>query len=157
MKKAFLVMMAFVIGMTVTSCKQGQKSGTTPEEAAANPVETLNQLVDKAKAEGANWSVDEWKEAYRTAFYAMSPAMKGMYEIMQLMKGTTDESVDTVAIAKAMTKAKEIEVKFGQVASIVERFDSIGNLYPNGKSVSEDKDFEKQLLKEVGLPENLDL
>ena len=156
MKKAFIVMMAFMLGMAVTSCKQGQKAAPTAEEVAADPVATMNQLVEKAQAEGANWSVDEWKEAYHTAFLAMSPAMKGMYEVMQIIQ-TEGAATDTVAINKAMAKAKDIEAQFGKLGGIVEKFDSIGKLYPNGKTVSEDKEFEKQCLKEIGLPEDFSL
>ena len=156
MKKAFVVMMAFMLGMAVTSCKQGQKAVPTAEEVAADPVATLNQLVEKAQAEGANWSVDEWKEAYHTAFLAMSPAMKGMYEVMQLIQGE-GAATDTAAINKAMAKAKDIEAEFGKLGGIVEKFDSIGKLYPNGKTVSEDKEFEKACLKEIGLPEDFSL
>ena len=156
MKKAFIVMMAFMLGMVVTSCKQGQKAAPTAEEVAADPVATLNQLVEKAQAEGANWSVDEWKEAYHTAFLAMSPAMKGMYEVMQLIQGE-GAATDTAAISKAMAKAKDIEAEFGKLGGIVEKFDSIGKLYPNGKTVSEDKEFEKACLKEIGLPEDFNL
>ena len=54
MKKAFIVMMAFMLGMAVTSCKQGQKAAPTAEEVAANPAETLTKLVEQAQAEGAN-------------------------------------------------------------------------------------------------------
>ena len=125
MKKAFIVMMAFMLGMAVTSCKQGQKAAPTAEEVAADPVATLNQLVEKAQAEGANWSVDEWKDAYHTAFLAMSPAMKGMYEVMQLIQGE-GAATDTAAISKAMAKAKDIEAEFGKLGGIVEKFDSIG-------------------------------
>ena len=156
MKKAFIVMMAFMLGMAVTSCKQGQKAAPTAEEVAADPVATLNQLVEKAQAEGANWSVDEWKDAYHTAFLAMSPAMKGMYEVMQLIQGE-GAATDTAAISKAMAKAKDIEAEFGKLGGIVEKFDSIGKLYPNGKTVSEDKEFEKACLKESGLPEDFNL
>jgi hypothetical protein len=156
MKKAFIVMMAFMLGMAVTSCKQGQKAAPTAEEVAADPVATLNQLVEKAQAEGANWSVDEWKDAYHTAFLAMSPAMKGMYEVMQLIQGE-GAATDTAAISKAMAKAKDIEAEFGKLGGIVEKFDSIGKLYPNGKTVSEDKEFEKACLKEIGLPEDFNL
>ena len=156
MKKAFIVMMAFMLGMAVTSCKQGQKAAPTAEEVAADPVATLNQLVEKAQAEGANWSVDEWKEAYHTVFLAMSPAMKGMYEVMQIIQ-TEGAATDTVAINKAMAKAKDIEAQFGKLGGIVEKFDSIGKLYPNGKTVSEDKEFEKACLKEIGLPEDFNL
>lgn len=156
MKKAFIVMMAFMLGMAVTSCKQGQKAAPTAEEVAADPVATLNQLVEKAQSEGANWSVDEWKDAYHTAFLAMSPAMKGMYEVMQLIQGE-GAATDTAAISKAMAKAKDIEAEFGKLGGIVEKFDSIGKLYPNGKTVSEDKEFEKACLKEIGLPEDFNL
>ena len=156
MKKAFIVMMAFMLGMAVTSCKQGQKAAPTAEEVAADPVATLNQLVEKAQAEGANWSVDEWKDAYHTAFLAMSPAMKGIYEVMQLIQGE-GAATDTAAISKAMAKAKDIEAQFGKLGGIVEKFDSIGKLYPNGKTVSEDKEFEKACLKEIGLPEDFNL
>jgi ABC-type glycerol-3-phosphate transport system substrate-binding protein len=156
MKKAFIVMIAFVLGLAVTSCKQGQKAAPTAEEVAANPVEILNQLIENAQTEGANWSVDEWKEAYHTVFLAMSPAMKGMYEVMQIIQ-TEGAATDTVAINKAMAKAKDIEAQFGKLGDIVEKFDSIGKLYPNGKTVSEDKEFEKQCLKEIGLPEDFSL
>ena len=156
MKKAFIVMMAFMLGMAVTSCKQGQKAAPTAEEVAANPAETLTKLVEQAQAEGANWSVDEWKDAYHTAFLAMAPAMKGMYEVMQLIQGE-GAATDTAAINKAMSKAKDIEAEFGKLGGIVEKFDSIGKLYPNGKTVSEDKEFEKACLKEIGLPEDFNL
>lgn len=156
MKKAFIVMIAFVLGLAVTSCKQGQKAAPTAEEVAANPVEILNQLIENAQTEGANWSIDEWKEAYHTVFLAMSPAMKGMYEVMQIIQ-TEGAATDTVAINKAMAKAKDIEAQFGKLGDIVEKFDSIGKLYPNGKTVSEDKEFEKQCLKEIGLPEDFSL
>ena len=156
MKKAFIVMIAFMLGLAVTSCKQGQKAAPTAEEVAANPVEILNQLIENAQTEGANWSIDEWKEAYHTVFLAMSPAMKGMYEVMQIIQ-TEGAATDTVAINKAMAKAKDIEAQFGKLGDIVEKFDSIGKLYPNGKTVSEDKEFEKQCLKEIGLPEDFSL
>jgi ABC-type glycerol-3-phosphate transport system substrate-binding protein len=156
MKKAFIVMIAFMLGLAVTSCKQGQKAAPTAEEVAANPVEILNQLIENAQTEGANWSIDEWKEAYHTVFLAMSPAMKGMYEVMQIIQ-TEGAATDTVAINKALAKAKDIEAQFGKLGDIVEKFDSIGKLYPNGKTVSEDKEFEKACLKEIGLPEDFNL
>ena len=156
MKKAFVVMMAFMLGMAVTSCKQGQKAAPTAEEVAADPVATLNQLVEKAQSEGANWSVDEWKDAYHTAFLAMAPAMKGMYEVMQLIQGE-GAATDTAAISKAMQKAQSIEKEFSELGTIVGQLDSIGKLYPNGQTVSEDKEFEKACLKEIGLPEDFNL
>ena len=158
MKKTLVVMMAFVLGMAITSCKQGPKTdGASEEEAAANPTETLNNLVEKAKSEGANWSVDQWKDAYKQAFVVMTPMLKGMYEISQAIQSAGTENADTAAISKAMAKAKELEEQFGSLGEIVAQFDSIGKTYPNGKAVSDDKEFQKELMKEAGLPEDFDM
>ena len=54
--------MAFVLGLAVMSCKQGPKAEATEADAAVDPIQGLTELVEKAKADGANWSVDEWKD-----------------------------------------------------------------------------------------------
>ena len=52
MKKTLVVMMAFVLGLAITSCKQGPKA-VDPEAAAADPAQTLTELIEKSKADGA--------------------------------------------------------------------------------------------------------
>jgi hypothetical protein len=56
-----------------------------------------------------------------------------------------------------MQKAQSIEKEFGELGTFVGQLDSIGKLYPNSKTVSEDKEFEKACLKEIGLPEDFSL
>lgn len=150
MKKTLVVMMAFVFGMAITSCKQGSK-GADQEAAAADPAKTLTELVEKSKADGSKWTVDEWKDAFKTAMAAVAPTMKEISAIMESLKPKEGEDIDTTKLAEAMGKIKAIEEKFTPVQELLNQFDSISKSYPNGKAVSEDKEFEEQCLKEFDI------
>ena len=152
MKKTLVVMMALMLGLAITSCKQGPKAAD-PEAAAADPAQTLTELIEKSKADGSKWSVDEWKDAYKTAMAAVAPTMKEIGSIMESFKPKEGEDVDTTKLAEAMTKMKAIEEKFAPVQELLNQFDSISKSYPNGKAVSEDKAFEEQCMKEFGIPD----
>ena len=152
MKKTLVVMMAFVLGLAITSCKQAPKA-VDPEAAAADPAQTLTELVEKSKAEGANWSVDEWKNAYKTAMAAVAPQMQELGAIMESIKGGPDQEVDTAKVSQAMEKMEELGKKFQPLQDILTQFDSISRSYPNGKAVAEDKEFEKQMMEEFKIPD----
>ena len=145
-------MMAFVLGLAITSCKQAPKA-VDPEAAAADPAQTLTELVEKSKAEGANWSVDEWKNAYKTAMAAVAPQMQELGAIMESIKGGPDQEVDTAKVSQAMEKMEELGKKFQPLQDILTQFDSISRSYPNGKAVAEDKEFEKQMMEEFKIPD----
>ncbi len=161
MKKTLVVMMAFVLGIAVTSCKQGQKAEGAVNEAeeveevatAGNPTEVITSLVEKAKSEGANWTVDQWKDAYKQAFTVMVPFMKGLQEVAEVIKTNNKANGDTAAIAAAIKKAQVLGNEFKPIEDIIHQFDSISSSYPNGKAVEEDKEYRKQLLKEFGISE----
>lgn len=88
MKKVFL-MFAAAMAMTMISCNgtagDGSATDSTaqaaeqveqPAEAAPAPAEqpaSLADIVEKAKAEGAKWSADEWKEQFKKALEAYKP------------------------------------------------------------------------------------
>lgn len=152
MKKTLVVMMAFMLGLAITSCKQGPKAAD-PEAAAADPAQTLTELIEKSKADGSKWSVDEWKDAYKTAMVAVAPTLKEIGTIMEQFKPKEGEDIDTTKLAEAMNKMKAIEEKFAPVQELLNQFDSISKSYPNGKAVSEDKAFEEQCMKEFGIPD----
>ena len=152
MKKTLVVMMALILGLAITSCKQGPKAAD-PEAAAADPAQTLTELIEKSKADGSKWSVDEWKDAYKTAMVAVAPTLKEIGTIMEQFKPKEGEDIDTTKLAEAMNKMKAIEEKFAPVQELLNQFDSISKSYPNGKAVSEDKAFEEQCMKEFGIPD----
>ena len=150
MKKTLVVMMAFMLGLAITSCKQGPKA-VDAAEAAADPAKTLTELVDKAKAEGANWSVDEWKDAFKTAMACVAPTMKEVQDLTNSLQTKECEEPDTAKLAEVMTKLGELKVKYDPIENLISQFDSISKSYPNGKAVSDDKEFEKAMMKEFGL------
>ena len=153
MKKTLVVMMAFALGLAITSCKQGPKAPADAAEAAADPAKALTELVEQSKSEGANWSVDEWKNAYKTAMAAVAPQMQELGAIMESVKGSPDQQVDTAKVAEVMAKMEELGKKFEPLQNLLSQFDSISKSYPNGKAVADDKEFEKQCMEEFKIPD----
>lgn len=153
MKKTLVVMMAFVLGMAVTSCKQGQKTevANAVEEAVAAPsaAEVLTNLIEKAQAEGADWTVDQWKDVVKESFAAMVPTMKSLADFEAVMNA---EAPDSTAIADAVAKLQEGEMNFANARPLLEQFVSVLKSFPNGKTVFEDKEFFNSMAKEFGIP-----
>ena len=161
MKKVLVVMMAFVMGMAVTSCKQGPKAeGETAgqeevtKQTPADPIEALTAVVEKAKAEGANWTVDQWKDAMKEAMVAIAPIMKEMAELTGSVQGKEGEEPDAAKIAEVAGKLEEFSKKYEPMEPLMSQLDSIAKASENGKTVLDDKEFEKQLKQELGLPED---
>ena len=160
MKKLFLVaIVALAMGLGMTSCKQnaapaGEAAEAEQTEAPADPIKALTDLTAKAKAEGANWSVDEWKDAFKVAMSAVAPTMKEIAEITSDLKTKEGEEPDTAKLAKAFEQMKVLQEKFAPIEDLASQFDSISKSYPNGKTVADDKEFEKAMMKELGLPED---
>ncbi len=149
MKKILVVMIAFVLGMAITSCKQSPKAVDAAD--AADPAKTLIEIVEKAKAEGANWTVEEWKEVFTTAMKSIAPTLLEVQELTESIMPKEGEEIDSAKVASVLYKLQEMENNFIPVQEALNQFDSISKSYPNGKAVSEDKEFEKALLKELGL------
>ena len=150
MKKTLVVMMALMLGLAITSCKQGPKAAD-PEAAAADPAQTLTELIEKSKADGSKWSVDEWKDAFKTAMACVAPTMKEVQDLTNSLQTKEGEEPDTAKLAEVMTKLGELKVKYDPIENLISQFDSISKSYPNGKAVSDDKEFEKAMMKEFGL------
>lgn len=156
MKKTLVVMMAFVLGLAITSCKQAPKAAEaaeTTEAAAADPVQALTELVEKAKADGSKWTVDEWKDAFKVAMTTVAPALKEIAEITANFQAKEGEQPDTAKISEALEKMKVIQEKFAPFEVILDQFDSIAKSCPNGKAVSDDREFEAAIKKELGIPD----
>ena len=85
MKKTILGLAIMAAGLMVASCgnkseapaAEGEQTEQAVEAAAAEEAApaaeqpaSLADIVAKAKAEGAKWSTDEWKEQYKKAIEA---------------------------------------------------------------------------------------
>ncbi len=155
MKKVLLLLVA-VVGLTMIACTSNE--GTKPaaadgEKPAAEKVEEkvdINELVAKAKAEGANWSVDEWKAAFKSMLIGVKPMLDFMNDMKEKMeKGSEADKIKMLGELEA--KAKEME----PFEKAMDEFNNAAQATENGKKVADDEEWGKQVLKELGYPEDV--
>ena len=144
MKKVLVGMLALVMCLGLASCSK--ESGAS-----------LADVVAKAKTDGANWSVDEWKEAYKTAMEAVKPMMLEVSEITKSMQAPEGQEPDPAKLAEAMGKLQELQTKYGDVEKLMNEFEEAAKATENGKKVSEDEEWLKSVAKELGLPEDISM
>ncbi len=149
MKKLFVGVFALVLTLGVVSCKN---EPAAPAEPAAGKVveqvfslENLQKMVDKVKAEGANWSVDEWKAAVKEMLTLIAPKLIEMGDLMKLME-------DPAKMEDAMTKIKAFQEEYKPVEALTKAFEEAANATENGKAVMDDLEYSKQVKKELGIP-----
>lgn len=154
MKKIFIGMVALALCLGMNSCKKEaapaeDKTTSTEQVSEAEgqadeaPSTTAAELLAKAKAEGANWSVDEWKAAFKDMLLISKPMM---VELNDMLKDLKDEPT------KALQKAKDIEEKYGDVEKIMDEFEKFAETTVNGKLVVDDEEWGKQLMEKLGIP-----
>ena len=147
----FIVCAALTIGIGITSCKQkseAPKTAQVEEQAVADPVEALQALVDKAQTEGAEWSIDQWKDAYKQALTVAKPMFQAIGE---MTKAINKESSDDKKIIEMLGKMTELEKQYKPVSDLFDQFEKIAEGTENGKTVSDDKEWGLKLMDELGI------
>ena len=116
---------------------------------SVNDYETkISEIVTKAKTEGANWSVDDWKANLTEAMKAMKP----MFDEAAAFKKKTDEIKDDPSkLADLMKEAQEMEKKFGDSVKLFDEIEKIAKESENGKKVIEDEEWLKGVAKDLGI------
>ena len=104
----------------------------------------LAEVIKDAKENGANWSIDEWKAAYREMAINVKPAMIEW-------KTVTEEFDKDPTNAEAAKKVESLLTNSDLHG--MEEFIAIAEATENGKIVTEDDDFEKAMKEELGLPD----
>jgi len=146
MKKLFLAgIVALAMGFAFVSCNSGSKSDAPVDiKTDGTAVEVMTDIVAKAKADGANWTVDQWKYVFKQAAIAIKPMMVELSEATKNVGDMSEE--DAAALAEKFQSYQPIE-------DLMDEFTKIAESTPNGKIVNDDDDFEKQLTEELGLPD----
>lgn len=154
MKKLFL-MITLVMGISLMSCQgnataDATKTGdsTAVEEQVVEKKVDINELLAKAKAEGANWSVDEWKAAFKEVLIALKPMLDFMKDFKEKLE---KDPAAAAALMEDEQKTKELE----SYEKLMEEFTDAANATDNGKKVFNDEEWAKQTLKELGYPEDV--
>ncbi len=136
MKKLLFGLFALVLCLGLTSCGGAD----------------IKSIAEKAKTEGANWSVDEWKTQFKAVMNAAKPMLK---EIKDLQTEAEKAGDDASKAAELMGKMGDVMNKYKDDMQAIEDFTKACEASENGKKLMEDKAFEEEMKKEF--PEFEDL
>jgi hypothetical protein len=143
MKKVLFSFIIVAAGLFVTSCgnksaesaTEAEQTEQVAEEAPAAEAEqpaSLADIVAKAKAEGANWSADEWKAQFKTALESYKTFAVEMNEA---------QPADLEAITK----------KYADVPALMEELVSVAQQAEGGKVITDE--WIQTTMQEMGIPE----
>jgi hypothetical protein len=156
MKKTLFMIVAAAFTMAFAAC--GNKSeapaeaaGSTEvvaEEAEAEQPMALGDIVAKAKAEGANWSVDEWKDIIRKGLVAYKPMAVAVDELMKKVGTSEAEGIDFDA------EGDKIEEQYPGYEKLIRELGEVASQTANGKTVMDDQEWIDKTMEELGVPKN---
>ena len=152
--KKVLLMFALFTSLCLFSCKDAattttENGDTTKTETVEKKVD-INELAAKAKAEGANWSVDEWKAQFRNVAIAIKPMAVDMDAFVKKYVNGDVKDLKTEDLEK---EGKALEEKYADLNKLLDEFNAIAEGTVNGKAVADDKAWGEALFKELGIPE----
>ncbi|MBP5386547.1 MAG: hypothetical protein J6Y97_04070 [Prevotella sp.] len=156
MKKLLFAMVAFALCLGLNSCKKEAAATDDPanaevkaaDDAAAAP--NLADIVAKAKEEGANWTVDQWKEQFKSVMLAIKPMMVAMSEINGKMEAAGE---DAGKMAEIMKEVADVQAKYSDIEKQMDEFSKIAEGSENGKAVIDDEEWGKKMMEELGIPD----
>ena len=148
MKKILIGMFAFALCLGMNSCiKENKEAAEKAVEEVVEKAPALADIVAKAKAEGANWSVDEWKEQFKQVMLAIKPMMVEMSDLVKNMKD------DPSKMAEMFKESENIHKKYADLNKLMEEFSEIAEATENGKVVIDDEEWGKKMMEELGIPD----
>ena len=142
MKKLLFSFIIVAAGVFVTSGNKSAETATEAEQteqvaeeapaAEAEQPASLADIVAKAKAEGANWSADEWKAQFKTALEAYKPFAVAMNEAQP-------------------AELEEVTKKYADFPALIKEFASLAKQAKGGKDITDE--WIQTTMQELGVPE----
>lgn len=151
MKKILMGMLAVALMLGMASCKEKAPADAAKDvaEKVEKAVPSLEEIVAQAKADGAKWSVDEWKSAFRNVLVNMKPMLETLQGLQEKVGDDPAKAVEMLGELQA--KQKEFE----GIEKLMDEFTEIAKGTENGTKVVEDEAWGKEVMKELGLPDDL--
>lgn len=162
MKKLFFMSLAFCLGLGMMSCGNNAKAGAAADSTATEEVKAeapakkvdINELVAKAKAEGANWDEAQWKAAYEDMFIAMEPMIKMARDMEEKTKAAKTEDEKMKIALEMLANMEKMKQEMDPLEKGMNEFEKIVEANPIAKKVSDDPAFQAEMKKKFNLPED---
>ena len=143
MKKTVFIIALAASGLFVASCGSKtaepaageEQTEQVAEEAAAEEAEqpaSLADIVADAKANGANWSADEWKTQFKKALEAYKPFAVAMNEAQP-------------------AQLEEITKQYADFPTLIKEFAGLAKKADGGKDITDE--WIQATMQELGIPQ----
>lgn len=144
------------------SCGNNAKAGAAADSTATEEVKAeapakkvdINELVAKAKAEGANWDEAQWKAAYEDMFIAMEPMIKMARDMEEKTKAAKTEDEKMKIALEMLANMEKMKKEMDPLEKGMNEFEKIVEANPIAKKVSDDPAFQAEMKKKFNLPED---
>ena len=119
------------------------------EDRHIDGAQSAMEIVAKAKAEGANWSIDEWKANTKDMMIALKPMLLKIASLVEKMEMEPDRKDEI------LEEMKRIQMEYEPFEKLMNDFEKYAKSTENGKTVFDDEEWGNALKKELGLPDNM--
>lgn len=158
----FFMSLAFCLGLGMMSCGNNAKAGAAADSTATEEVKAeapakkvdINELVAKAKAEGANWDEAQWKAAYEDMFIAIEPMLKMVRDMEEKTKAAKTEDEKMKIGLEMLANMEKMQKEMEPLEKGMNEFEKIVEANPIAKKVSDDPAFQAEMKKKFNLPED---
>ena len=147
--KTIFIILALLLAMPTAVLSSPVMKCSSVLQSPQPSLKTLEEIVAKARVNGAQWTVDEWKLQTKNIFVVMTPFFKQMGDFQKM----AEENPDNVAAAMASIAQLEQEMK--PYEKLAEEFGTLAEATEAGKAVMDDDEWAEQMMRELGIPEFL--
>ena len=149
MKKAFILLAVVLMGLCQFSSQAMSCAAVSvsDNQETTEPCMALSSIIKKAKAEGASWTEQQWKDAVLSVSSILEPMGKLATEIAEKLKTNPNE---VLALAG---KVEELEQQFNTISPLLEEFETVAKEFPIATRLVDDEDFMKEVMLKAGFTE----
>ncbi len=147
--KTILIILTLLLAMPTVVLSSPVMKCSSVLQSPQPSLKTLEEIVAKARANGAQWTVDEWKLQTKNVFVVMTPFLKRMGDLQKMAEENPDN------VAAAMASVAQLEQEMEPYEKLLEEFGTLAQATEAGKVVMEDDEWAEQMMRELGIPEFL--
>lgn len=147
--KTILIILALLLAMPVGVLSRSVVQCSSVLQSPQPSLKTLEEIVAKARANGAQWTVEEWKLQTKNIFVVMTPFFNKIGDLQKMAEENPDN------VAAALASIAQLEQEMEPYEKLVEEFGTLAEATEAGKAVMDDDEWAEQMMRELGLPEFL--
>ena len=147
--KTILIILTLLLAMPTAVLSSPVMKCSSVLQSPQPSLKALEEIVAKARANGALWTVDEWKLQTKNIFVVMTPFFKQMGDMQKMAEENPDN------VAAAMASVAQLEQEMEPYEKLLEEFGTLAQATEAGKVVMEDDEWAEQMMRELGIPEFL--